>query len=44
MKGEYGTDYPAVISMVVISLIPIIIVFLAFQNYFVQGIARTGIK
>lgn len=44
MKGEYGTDYPAVISMVVVSLIPIVIVFLAFQNYFVQGIARTGIK
>ena len=44
MKGEYGTDYPAVIAMVVISLIPIIIVFLSFQNYFVQGIARTGIK
>ncbi len=44
MKGEYGIDYPALIAMVVVSLIPIIIIFLAFQNYFVQGIARTGIK
>ena len=44
MKGEYATDYPALIAMVVVSLIPIVIVFLSFQKYFVQGIARTGIK
>ncbi len=44
MKGYYATDYPALIAMVVVSLIPIIVVFLAFQRYFIQGIARTGIK
>ena len=44
MKGYYATDYPAIIAMVVVSLIPIIIVFLSFQRYFIQGIARTGIK
>jgi alpha-1,4-digalacturonate transport system permease protein len=44
MKGYYATDYPALIAMVVLSIIPIIIVFLAFQKYFIQGIARTGIK
>ena len=44
MKGEYSIDYPALIAMVVVSLIPIVIVFLSFQKYFVQGIARTGIK
>ena len=44
MKDEYFTDFPAVISMVVVSVIPIIIIFLAFQRYFIQGIARTGIK
>lgn len=44
MKGYYATDYPALIAMVVVSIIPILIVFLAFQKYFIQGIARTGIK
>jgi alpha-1,4-digalacturonate transport system permease protein len=44
MKGFYATDYPALIAMVVLSIIPIVIVFLAFQRYFIQGIARTGIK
>lgn len=44
MKGYYATDYPALIAMVVLSIVPIVIVFLAFQKYFIQGIARTGIK
>jgi len=44
MKGEYFTDFPAIIAMVVLSVIPIIIVFLLFQRYFIQGITRTGIK
>lgn len=44
MKGYYTTDFPAIISMVVVSIIPIMIMFLTFQRYFIQGIARTGIK
>ena len=30
--------------MVVVSLVPIMVIFLTFQKYFIQGIARTGIK
>jgi ABC-type glycerol-3-phosphate transport system permease component len=44
MRGYFFTDYPAIIAMVAVSLIPIVIIFLAFQRYFIQGIARTGIK
>ena len=44
MNGYYFTDFPAVISMVVVSIVPILIMFLAFQRYFIEGIARTGIK
>ncbi|QPC84968.1 carbohydrate ABC transporter permease [Phototrophicus methaneseepsis] len=44
MKGYYYTDWPAIIAMVLVSIIPIIVVFLAFQRYFIAGIARTGIK
>ena len=44
MKGYNYSDFPAIIAMVVVSIIPIAIVFLLFQKYFVQGITRTGIK
>ena len=44
MRGYHFTDFPAVISMVVVSIVPILIMFLAFQRYFIEGIARTGIK
>ncbi|MCA9838652.1 MAG: carbohydrate ABC transporter permease [Trueperaceae bacterium] len=44
MKGYYATDFPAIISMVALSIIPIVVVFLVFQRYFIQGITRTGIK
>lgn len=44
MRGFYSTDFPAIISMVVVSIIPILIMFMTFQRYFIQGIARTGIK
>ena len=44
MKGYYATDYPALIAMVVVSFVPIMVIFLTFQKYFIQGIARTGIK
>ncbi len=44
MKGYNYTDFPAIISMVVVSVIPIVIIFLLFQRYFIQGISRTGIK
>lgn len=44
MQGYYYSDLPAIIAMVVVSVIPIITVFLLFQRYFIQGIARTGIK
>lgn len=32
MKGYYFTDFPAVISMVVVSIIPILIMFLTFRR------------
>jgi ABC-type glycerol-3-phosphate transport system permease component len=44
MKGYYYTDWPQIIAMVLVSVIPIVVVFLGFQRYFIQGIARTGLK
>ncbi len=44
MKGQYYTDWIGVMSMSLVSIIPILVVFVLFQRYFIQGIANTGIK
>ena len=42
--GQYSSEYGLIMAGSVVSLIPVLIVFLALQRYFVQGIASTGIK
>lgn len=39
-----SSDYGAMFAMSVVSLIPIVLVFIIFQKYLVEGIASTGIK
>jgi multiple sugar transport system permease protein len=41
-SGE--SDWGALLSMSVLSLVPIMTIFLSFQRYFLDGIATTGIK
>lgn len=41
---EYFTYYGAQLAAALISIIPVMIVFLAAQKYFVEGIATTGLK
>lgn len=43
-KDENSTSYGAIMAASVCSLIPIFIVFLAFQKQFVAGIATSGMK
>ena len=38
------TDFPALMAMSTLSLLPIIIVFFFTQKTFIKGIALTGIK
>lgn len=38
-KGEFGTNYGLMNAGVLISVIPILIIYLVFQKYFVQGLA-----
>lgn len=42
--NQYSSEYGLIMAGSVISLIPIFIVFLCLQKYFVAGIASTGIK
>lgn len=43
-QGEYRAEWNLMMSMVLVSIVPTILVFLFFQRYFVQGIAMTGMK
>ncbi len=42
--GMYSTEYGLLMAASVLSLIPVAVVFLAFQRFFVQGIATSGLK
>ena len=42
--SQYSSDYGLIMAGSVLSLIPLIVVFLIFQKYFVEGVAATGIK
>ena len=42
-QTEYGTEWALLMAGSVISLIPMVIVFLLAQRYFVRGIATTGL-
>ena len=42
--NQYSSDYGLIMSGSVLSLIPVLIVFLILQKYFVEGVASTGLK
>ncbi|MBO1739175.1 carbohydrate ABC transporter permease [Leifsonia sp. TF02-11] len=44
LKNQTAPDYNSIMALALISVLPMVILFLAFQRYFVQGFARTGIK
>ncbi len=41
---QYGANYSLIMAASLVSLIPVIILFLAFQRFFIEGIASTGIR
>lgn len=44
MQGLYSTDWPVLMAGTVIALLPVLVVFLLAQEYFVKGITLSGIK
>ncbi len=40
----YSTNYAWMMAAAVIALIPVFIIFIALQKYFVQGVATSGLK
>lgn len=43
-QSQHLTQWGLVFAASLLALIPVLIVFIVFQNYFVEGIATTGIK
>lgn len=42
--SQYSTEYGLIMAAAVCSLVPIIILFIFTQKYFIEGIATTGLK
>ena len=43
-KSAYAHNYPAIMSVAILTIVPILIIYTIFQKYFVEGIATTGMK
>jgi multiple sugar transport system permease protein/alpha-1,4-digalacturonate transport system permease protein len=44
LQGQFGSDYGATMAFALLDVAPMVVLFLAFQRYFVQGFARSGIR
>lgn len=42
--GQFAAEYGLIMAGSIITLIPVLIIFLALQKYFVEGVASTGLK
>ena len=44
LNGQFGTRFAMIMAGAVVATTPMLIVFLAFQKYFMKGIAMTGLR
>jgi multiple sugar transport system permease protein len=44
LEGGFSTNWPPQMAVVVMATIPILVLYLFFQRYFVQGVAASGVK
>ncbi|AGE22474.1 carbohydrate ABC transporter permease [Geobacillus zalihae] len=44
MQGMYSTDWPVLMAGTVLSLLPVIVIFLLAQDFFIRGITLSGLK
>ena len=43
-RSEFKTDWPALMSVTVSAILPILLMYVFFQKYFVQSVASSGVK
>lgn len=44
LKGQYGTDVPAQMAASMLTILPVLVLFVFLQRYFIEGIASAGKK
>lgn len=44
LAGGFSTNWPPLMATVVMATIPILVLYLFFQRYFVEGVAASGVK
>lgn len=44
LQGQFNSDYGATMAFALLDVVPIVVVFLVFQRWFVQGFARSGLR
>lgn len=44
LQGQFANDYGGLMAAGLLSCLPLVVLFLALQRWFVQGIARTGLR
>jgi multiple sugar transport system permease protein len=44
LAGGLVTNWPPLMAMVVMATLPVLVLYLFFQRYFVEGIAASGVK
>ena len=44
LRGEVNPEWNNIMALALLSLLPMLAIFLAFQRYLIQGIASTGLK
>lgn len=44
LQGQYTSNYGAIMAVSLLMILPVVILFVAFQKYFVEGLSRSGIK
>ena len=42
--GGFTTNYPPLMAVVVLATVPVLVLYIFFQRYFVEGIAASGVK
>ncbi|PZE21080.1 carbohydrate ABC transporter permease [Paenibacillus xerothermodurans] len=44
MEGMYSTDWPVLMAGTILSVLPLIIIFLLAQDFFIKGVTLSGLK
>jgi multiple sugar transport system permease protein len=42
--AQFSADYALIMAASIVSLVPVIVMFLALQRFFIEGVAATGVK